>query len=130
MFQQLPPLLDYAFLSAPDSPETFIISRSGAVRHWQEGIGNGLPVKRREQTLPTLFVMENVSSSKWQWRKNYLPILEVHPYTLFAVKDGLLFFCQDHFQFSLSCNYSFIQTFQAPQMTVRRLPTLAASPIT
>ena len=89
MFQQLPPLLDYAFLSAPDSPETFIISRSGAVRHWQEGIGNGLPVKRREQTLPTLFVMENVSSSKWQWRKNYLPILEVHPYTLFAVKDEL-----------------------------------------
>ena len=89
MFQQLPPLLDYAFLSAPDSPETFIISRSGAVRHWQEGIGNGLPVKRREQTLPSLFVMENVSSSKWKWRKNYLPILEAGSYTLFALKDEL-----------------------------------------
>lgn len=80
-------VLDYAFLSDPESPETFIVSREGAVRHWQEGVGNGLPVKRRQQQLPELFRLQDLST--WRWRKNFLPILEVGGNTLFAKGDEL-----------------------------------------
>lgn len=82
-------VLDYAFLSDPESPETFIVTREGAVRHWQEGTAAGLPAKRREQQLPELFRLKNVSGREWKWRKNYLPILEAGDNILFARGDEL-----------------------------------------
>ena len=89
MEQILPPVLDYAFLSSPDSPETYIISRNGAVRHWQEGVEAGLLVQRRKQPLPELFRIADAASLPWRWRKGYLPILEIGENTLYARGDEL-----------------------------------------
>ena len=80
-------VLDYAFLSYQDSPECFIISRNGSIRHWQEGLRTGLPVQRRKQNLPELCHIENAENLPWQWKKLYLPILEIGNNILFAYKD-------------------------------------------
>lgn len=82
-------VLDYAFLSYQDSPECFIISRNGSIRHWQEGLRTGLPVQRRKQNLPELCHIENAENLPWQWKKLYLPILEIGNNILFAYKDEL-----------------------------------------
>ena len=82
-------VLDYAFLSHPDSPEYFIISRNGVIRHWKEGLRTGLPVQRRKQILPELFHIDNADNLPWKWLDNYLPILEIGNNILFANKDEL-----------------------------------------
>ena len=51
-----------------------------------------------------------------------------HDLALFSVQNGLLFFGQNHIYPILS--QSFMATSQAPQITVRKLPTALASPIT
>ena len=89
MKEKLAPVLDYAFLSSPDSPEVFLVYRNGAVRRYQEGEGAGLLVKRREQALPELFRIPDAGSARWKWRKGYLPVLEIGEYSLFAQGDEL-----------------------------------------
>lgn len=90
-------VIDYAFLSYQDSPECFIISRNGSVRHWQEGLRTGLPVQRRTQKLPELCHIENAENIPWQWKKLYLPILEIGNNILFAYKDELWCKLEDKF---------------------------------
>ena len=90
-------VLDYAFLSHQDSPEYFIISRNGSVRHWEEGLRTGLPVQRRKQVLPELFHIDNAQHLTWKWMDNYLPILEIGNNVLFANKDELWCKLNDNF---------------------------------
>ena len=90
MTEQLAPVLDYAFLSSPDSPETFIVERSGRVRRWEEGVADGLVARRREQELPELFRIPHAAETQWRWRQGFLPVLEIGDrYMLVAHGDEL-----------------------------------------
>ena len=100
----LAPVLDYAFLSSPDSAEYFIVSRNGSVRHWQEGVGAGLLTQRRKQQLPELFRIAGAEKLKWRWRKNYLPVLEIgSDCTLLASGDQLFVRCKEEFKSYPDC---------------------------
>ena len=80
---ELPKLEDYVFLSSPEETNTYIVSRTGKVRLYDESETMGLiPAERRKCELPYLFDLNDYLSGKqtWRWKNGYFPIL--------AIKDG------------------------------------------
>ena len=83
--ESLAPVIDYAFLSDPGFPETWIVTDDGKIRLWVEGGADGLLARRRAQKLPEVFRIAGAERLVRRWRREFLPILELgEEYTLFA----------------------------------------------